>query len=305
MTSVSGSIDPRVDVVRRYRPIEELVPRHWQERDVEANGIRQHFLRTGGSGPPLVLLHGFMEGAIAWLPVARALESDYDVVMLDARGHGRSARAGGHFEAEILAKDVATALAALNISGVRLLGFSLGATTGAFLVDRYPDAVSRLILAGLPEGGPGTDMTASPGYQAWLTSYSSWLESLANQNHTERMVESLSQLPPGAPIPPEETYVGWVQNSANLDVELVRMSGGLWGKSAMWADAARDAIARLERPTLVIKSGFTMQSSGPLTIREEPSTNANVTVLRFENTGHLILRDRFDAFVKEVREFLS
>ena len=117
MTNVFSSIDARVDVVRRYRPIEELVPRHWQEGDVEANGIRQHILRTGGSGSPLVLLHGFMEGAIAWLPGARALESDYDVVMLDARGHGRSARAGGHFEPEILAKDAATALAALKLSG--------------------------------------------------------------------------------------------------------------------------------------------------------------------------------------------
>jgi pimeloyl-ACP methyl ester carboxylesterase len=171
MTNVFSSIDARVDVVRGYRPIEELIPRHWQEGDVEANGIRQHFLRTGGSGPALVLLHGCMEGAIAWLPVARALESEYDVVMFDARGHGRSPPAGGHLEPEILAEDVATALA------------------------------SEIICC-------------------------------------------------------------------------------------------------------ASKSGFSIQSSGPLTVREEPSPNANVRVLRFENTGHLIHRDRFDAFIDNVRSFL-
>jgi N-formylmaleamate deformylase len=65
---------------------------HWQSGDVTANGIRLHYTRTGGDKPPLVLAHGVTDDGLCWTPVAAALAPDYDVIMVDARGHGRSAR---------------------------------------------------------------------------------------------------------------------------------------------------------------------------------------------------------------------
>lgn len=63
----------------------------WKEGDVLANGIRMHYTRTGtGRGPDLVLLHGYSDNGRCWTPVAQALEADYDIVMIDARGHGLS-----------------------------------------------------------------------------------------------------------------------------------------------------------------------------------------------------------------------
>ena len=62
----------------------------WQSADVAANGIRLHYTRTGGDGPPLVLAHGVTDDGLCWSPVAAALEPAYDVIMVDARGHGRS-----------------------------------------------------------------------------------------------------------------------------------------------------------------------------------------------------------------------
>ncbi|MEO8957146.1 MAG: alpha/beta fold hydrolase [Ktedonobacteraceae bacterium] len=78
--------DPQA-IVQTYRPIEELVPAHWNEGDVVANGIRQHYYRTGGEKPPLLLLHGFNEYGLTWLRTAKELAGDYDIIMLDARGH--------------------------------------------------------------------------------------------------------------------------------------------------------------------------------------------------------------------------
>ena len=80
----------QTEVVKRYRRIEEFVPSNWSEGTVAANGIRHHYYQTGGDRPPLVLLHGFLEGALPWLRTARALERDYDVVMVDARGPWRA-----------------------------------------------------------------------------------------------------------------------------------------------------------------------------------------------------------------------
>src|SRR6266700_1888242 len=75
----------------------------WQSAELEANGLRLHYTRTGGDRPPLVLAHGFSDDGLCWTPVARALEGDYDVIMVDARGLGQSmgaatalAMAGAH-----------------------------------------------------------------------------------------------------------------------------------------------------------------------------------------------------------------
>lgn len=57
---------------------------------MRANEIRQHFYRTGGNKPPLLLLHGFMDSTLTWLRTARLLENDYDIIMPDARGRGHT-----------------------------------------------------------------------------------------------------------------------------------------------------------------------------------------------------------------------
>src|SRR5436305_14902297 len=63
-------------IVKSYRPIEELVPAQWSEGDIYANGIRQHYYRTGGHKHALLLLPGFNEYGLTWLRVAKELERD-------------------------------------------------------------------------------------------------------------------------------------------------------------------------------------------------------------------------------------
>lgn len=305
MSHPQSAIDARIEIVRGYRPIDRLIPAHWQVGDLQANGISQRYYRTGGDRPPLVLLHGILEGALAWLPAARALEPEYDVIMLDARSHGHSSRAAADFAPAALAADVIEALQALGLSEVRLLGFSQGASTAALVAGQRPGFVSRLVLAGMAEGDlPGGDIINAPGYRAWLDAYTAWLEALKGLRHTERMVASLSQLPPFAPLPSEEEYVAWVENSANLDLELVRMGPALWGQLRANVQALEAAIARITCPMLLLKSAMVPYSSGELMLREERSDRPNVTIVHFENTGHLIYRDRFDAFIEQVRRFL-
>src|SRR5262249_28576816 len=62
----------------------------WPGGVCDSNGIRIHYLRTGVRKPPVVLLHGLIGSGACWTPLARALESDFDVVLPDARGHGES-----------------------------------------------------------------------------------------------------------------------------------------------------------------------------------------------------------------------
>ena len=63
---------------------------NWQSDTIQSNGLRIHYTRTGGDKRPVVLAHGFSDDGLCWTPVAEILCADYDVVMVDARGHGRS-----------------------------------------------------------------------------------------------------------------------------------------------------------------------------------------------------------------------
>ena len=60
----------------------------WQSGSVDANGVTIHYTRTGGGGPVVVLAHGVTDNGLCWSPLARELEPDYDLIMVDARGHG-------------------------------------------------------------------------------------------------------------------------------------------------------------------------------------------------------------------------
>src|SRR6266849_6324880 len=117
-------------IVKNYRPIEELIPAHWSEGDIFANGVRHHYYRTGGERPVLLLLHGFNEYGLTWLRAAKELQGDYDVIMVDARGHGRSdgiAKNGYPPGANV--EDIAGVIHALELSRPRIVGLSMGGAT--------------------------------------------------------------------------------------------------------------------------------------------------------------------------------
>ena len=298
---------PPPEAVRGYRPIEELIPPHWSEGDVTANGIRHHYYRTGSAGgeqPTLVLLHGFQESGLSWLRTARALERDYDAIMLDARGHGRSDGVATGYSPELLAGDAAGAIRALALDRPILLGHSMGATTAALVAAAHPDLVRAVILEDPAwEAPPRAAIAASEEYRAWLASWIAWLEGLRAQSHEERLVSALAQLPPGAPVGPEEDYVPWVDACAHIDLDLIRRGVDLW---SIPVTPVRELLPRLACPALVMRASSPFPVPGaPREFRAEDSPWPNVRIVRCENTGHLIRREAFDRYIETVTAFLG
>lgn len=119
----------------------------WQQATCKVNGINVHYLRTGGDKPPLVLLHGFMTSGACWTPVARALEKDYDVIMPDARGHGKSSAPAEGYYYDNLATDVLSLIEDLGLATPVLIGHSMGGLTAAVVADQNPKRIRGLILA--------------------------------------------------------------------------------------------------------------------------------------------------------------
>jgi N-formylmaleamate deformylase len=119
----------------------------WTTGISEANGVRIHYLRTGGRKPPLVLLHGLAGNGACWTPLARSLESEYDVVMPDARGHGSSSAPLHGYRYEDHAGDVVGLIRGLGLCAPILLGHSMGGMTAAVVANLAGRIVRGLVLA--------------------------------------------------------------------------------------------------------------------------------------------------------------
>jgi len=296
-----------MQAIKNYRRIEQIIPSHWVEGSLFANGIHHHYYRTGGDKPPLVMLHGFLEGALTWLHTARTLEEDYDLILVDARGHGKSDRIISGFSQSLLTADVAGVMRALSLSSARIIGHSQGGTTGIHLAAEYPELVHSLVVEGWGdyEKGINTDFTNSPGYQSWYAAYLNWLEQLKLQTHEERLLSALSQLPPGSPFLPEDEYVPWVENCANLDLDLVKLGAELWSGLGDRVHEMLQALQQIICPVLILKSSFFPEPGATLSVDEEASPQPNVHIIHFNNTGHLIHREQPDQFLLTVKDFFA
>src|SRR5215469_668846 len=107
----------------------------------KANGIYIHYLRTGGPKPPLVLLHGLTASGACWIPLACALEGEYDVVMPDARGHGNSSKPLHGYRYQDHAGDVVGLIQELGLVAPVLLGHSMGGMTAALVASQCATAI--------------------------------------------------------------------------------------------------------------------------------------------------------------------
>ena len=293
-------------IVQNYRPIEELIPAHWREGDIFANNIRQHYYRTAGEKPPLLLLHGFNEYGLTWLRVAKELEDNYDIIMLDARGHGHTDGITGGFSTTLLVEDVASAIYELKLGSLRIIGLSQGGTTVLHLAATYPQLVHSFIFEGWGDENQPASFTNSEGYQAWYNSCLAWLEQLRTMNHQERMISALPQLLPtmGGSIWPEEEYVPMVEAYTLFDLNLARNSMQLW--SSKEKDNPHELLKRVTCPALIMKHAWAFPSPGTQpVVREELSQQPNIKIVYFDNTGHLIRRVAFEQYMTLVREFLS
>lgn len=105
----------------------------------------------GGSGPPLLLLHGFPQSHLIWHKVAPALADHFTVIATDLRGYGSSSAppgGPGHaaYSKRAMAQDQVALMAALGYPRFALCAHDRGARVAHRLCMDHPEAVSRLML---------------------------------------------------------------------------------------------------------------------------------------------------------------
>ncbi len=259
---------------------------------IRANGLTQHYYRSGGAKLPLVLLHGFTDDASCWFPVAETLAEDYDVILPDARGHGRSSRiAGLGLDNEALADDVAALISGLALNRPAVLGHSMGAFTALILAARHPDLVGCLLLEDPPLAPPPTpEMEAArgAGMQQWADNVRRMqeqsLEELMAAEHQRSPRWSTAELQP------------WAESKHRLDLDVfaARSPRPVW-QALMQKVACPVLLLYGDNHTLVDEA-----------IAEEAAALwKQGEAVQIAHAGHSVRRDNAADYLEAVSAFLK
>src|SRR5882757_9112120 len=121
---------------------------------VQTNGTSL-FVRVGGQGPAVVLLHGFADTGDMWAPLATVLVKDHTVIVPDLRGMGLSAHPDSGYTKKNQALDIAGVMDALRVKRADLVTHDIGNMVGYALAAQYPQRITRWAAIDAPLPGIG------------------------------------------------------------------------------------------------------------------------------------------------------
>lgn len=147
----------------------------FETRRIDVPGTSIHCV-VGGSGPPLLLLHGYPQTHAMWHKVAPALAHDYTVVCADLRGYGDSGKpasddAHAPYSKRAMAGDMVALMRSLGHARFRLAGHDRGGRVAHRLAMDHPDAVEKLAVLDISPTRlmyRATDMAFAQAYYHWF-----------------------------------------------------------------------------------------------------------------------------------------
>lgn len=267
----------------------------WKSGFVTTNKINIHYTRTGGDKQPLILMHGVTDDGLCWTPVARALCSDYDIIMVDARGHGRSDTPLRGYGPGMHAKDLAGLISTLKIKRPLILGHSMGAITTLTLAGTFPEIPLAILL----EDPPHLWMSKSASKEDAIhrEQIKNWMISVKRKTHQELLKGEREANPHWSST--ELKY--WADSKQRFSVHLINA----------FSEKDRSAglstvLSRITCPALLITGD---PARGAIITAESASALQKiipqVKVSHVAKAGHSIRRDQFEKYLKAIRSFLQ
>lgn len=274
----------------------------WQGGDVETQDVRLHYTRTGagalGARPALVLAHGVTDSGLCWSPVAEALAADYDVIMVDARGHGQSSAPEQGYGPAEQAEDLRAVIAALGLEKPAILGHSMGAATTLVLAGTYPDVPGAILLEDPPSWWvPAPPQPQAPADEGRVAGMRAWMLGLKSKTRDELITQQRTETPGWS----EGELGPWADSKLRVSPNVVSVFNG--------ASAPVDWAALLPKiacPALLITAD---PASGAIVTEAHAAALKTLVpqlqVAHIAQAGHSIRRDQFERYIEVVREFLA
>lgn len=132
----------------------EPFPASFKTQTIKTNGT-DIYVRSGGQGPAVVLLHGFADTGDMWAPLAKVLVKDHTVIVPDLRGMGLSGHPDTGYTKMNQAKDIAGVMDALHVQKAELVTHDIGNMVGYALAAQYPARITKWAVIDAPIPGIG------------------------------------------------------------------------------------------------------------------------------------------------------
>jgi N-formylmaleamate deformylase len=264
--------------------------------DVIANGTQLHYYRTGGSKPPMVLLHGVTDDGLCFTPIAEVLANKYDVIMVDLRGHGKSEAPEAGYTLTVMAGEVAALIKELKLDKPIIMGHSMGAITTLTLAGLYPGIARAIVLEDPPPFWmvKKTDQPQSPHANPLAL----WIAS--NKRKTKE--DLFAEVQTGNPGWAEAELEPWVNSKLRYSpkiVEMVKMDD-------LPAMNFENLVKKVSCPTLMLTAdnlkGAIVSEKDEVALKQWIS---QLEVVRIDGAGHNIRRDQFGKYMQAVQAFLA
>lgn len=272
-----------------------------RSESIETDGATIH-TRIGGTGPAVVMLHGFADTGDMWAPLVQALPGRTAVVP-DLRGMGLSSHPAGGYDKKSQGRDIAQVLDRLGIDTADLVTHDIGNMVGYALAAQYPARVKRWVImdAPLPGIGPWDEILKSP--MLWHFNFRGPdMERLVQGReriYLDRFWNELSATPAAIDEATRQHYAA-----------LYARPGGMHSAFEQFAAFTQDAVdnkafaakEKLGMPVLAIgadKSFGTMQADVMRFVASD------VTGEVIANSGHWLMEEQPAATVSAITRFLA
>ncbi len=277
-------------------------PKGFTERNATVNGARIHYM-IGGSGPAVVLLHGYAETSQMWIPLMPLLAKTHTVIVPDLRGAGDSSKPESGYDKKTLASDVHEIVHRLKIDNVQVVGHDIGLMVAYAYAAQYPSEISKVVLmdAFLPGVGNWKDVWLmrdlwhfhfrGPTAEALVKGRERiyfehfWNDFAADPKHsipeTDRRFYAKAYAQPGGMRAGFEYFKAFEQDAA---------------------DFAAFAKKKLDMPFLVLTGE---KASGPFLIEQARLVANNVDGRIIAGSGHWLMEEATQQVIPPIVDFLK
>jgi pimeloyl-ACP methyl ester carboxylesterase len=255
------------------------------------NGICLHYDRFASGGQPFVFSHGITDNGRCWWVFARSFEDSYDIITVDARGHGLSDAPEEDYALETHVEDLAGLIRALDLEKPILMGHSMGGAIVARLAAKYPAVPHAVILEDPVFMFDPPDRTAQDIAMRKST-FRAEIEERHAMTH-EQLVRLCT----------DEVHPGWAREEAEFWAEAKQQVSphivGIFGTMP----SLQESFSYITAPTLILKSDD--DDATQARNREAAALLPDGKLVHVAGAGHNVRRDRPEATRAEVEAFLA
>jgi pimeloyl-ACP methyl ester carboxylesterase len=276
---------------------------------VSANGTLIHF-RKGGSGEPVVLLHGWPQHSLQWHAVAPLLAEKYTVIAPDLPGCGGSSiPPGGGYDKKTVARTVKHLLDGLGVGPLRMVGYDHGAGVAYNFACQNPDQVKQLVMMEYVLPGLVYEKAMQP-VPGWHTG-SNWqlalftVPDVAEFAFRGRERELLTWFLWHGSFNPTPVSQEHLTEYVDQIAKPGALRAGIEYYAAVWKDMADNAESMKTKLTMPVLGIGGSHNAGPFVGKSLEAVADNVRGASISESGHWISDENPAALSKTLLEFFG